>query len=343
MSGCSIYNLYTLGLWYTEVRSGGLAQYQASDYISTKCFYGAGKMLSTIAFYIGLLVATYLFVTMTLGSLIGVTQEARLWAPSTLPSLSLFGRLKVFLFNLAWFSICLLGSILVLAKWVLTFGSSDIALESNRWVEHYAAVIIIRCFVGKVNVTGLENLPDPDIKPAPVYISNHASQMDAASVYFIERRFLWIAKSSVLFLPGVGTVMYLGRHILIQRSGRNKKSVSNLYDKSNEAIQSGIPVFFFPQGTRWQAERLPFKEGAFIVAQTNQSSIVPISLEMPETGWNSWYPFSLLWNECPQVRLTIHKPIQVTGKEDREALKKQCMDKIYSVLSPVVSDAKKEK
>ncbi|GKY98515.1 hypothetical protein MPSEU_000808600 [Mayamaea pseudoterrestris] len=301
-------------------------------------------MLSILIYYVGLLLVAYLALTMTLGSAMGVFQEAKIWAPEGLPSLSIFGVLKVFLFNLVWFTICFLGSIIVCIRWILTLGTSDLALEMNRWVEHWAAVIIIRCFVGDVQVMGEENLPEPNMVPAPVYISNHASQMDAASVYFFNRRFLWVAKSSVLFLPGVGGVMYLGGHVLIKRSGKNKKSVSNLYEKSNEAIQKGLPMFFFPQGTRSQAERLAFKDGAFIVAQTNKSMIVPISLEMPKKGWNTAYPFSLLWNQCPEVRLTIHKPIQVTGTEDREALKQQCADVIYSVLPPPPgSGSKKEK
>lgn len=285
-----------------------------------------------VAYYAGLFVVAYLLVFMTLGSVMSIVQEAKIWAPDGLPSLSTYGKLKVFLFNLTWFSFCLFGSIIILLKWVLTFGYSDLAHDANRLVENGAAKLIIWCFVGDVKVVGMENLPDPSRVPAPVYIANHTSEMDAASVYFFNRRFLWVAKSSVLFLPGVGGVMYMAGHVLIKRSGKNKKSVSNLFEKSNEAIQKGLPVFFFPQGTRWQAERLPFKDGAFIVAQTNKSMLVPLSLEMPEDGWNSWYPFSLLWKECPHVTLTIHKPIQVTGDEDREALKRRCFDTIYSVL-----------
>lgn len=113
--------------------------------------------------------------------------------------------------------------------------------------------------------------------------------------------------------------------------GKNKSSVSSLFAKSNAAIQSGIPMFFFPQGTRRIDTRLEFKEGAFIVAQANQSDIIPLSLDVPRNVWNDWYPLS--WRQRrPVITLTIHTPIKVTGTEDREALKKRCMDQIYSVL-----------
>jgi len=127
-------------------------------------------------------------------------------------------------------------------------------------------------------------------------------------------------------------VMWLGGHVLINRKkGKNKSSKSALFAKSNAAIQSGIPMFFFPQGTRRIDARLEFKDGAFIVAQSNQSDIIPLSLDIPRNVWNDCYPLS--WRRRrPVVTLTIHKPIKVSGKEDREALKKQCMDQIYSVL-----------
>jgi 1-acyl-sn-glycerol-3-phosphate acyltransferase len=193
-----------------------------------------------------------------------------------------------------------------------------------------------------VQVIGIENLPDPDLKPAPVYICNHASQIDAAAVYFFDRRFKWIAKQSILYLPGVGLVMFLAKHVLIQRKGRNNKSVSNLFEKADAAVQSGIPMFFFPQGTRRISEKLPFKDGAFIVAQNNNSLLVPLSIEIPHNVWNTWYPISLLWSDDrPTVRLTIHKPIANVASRDREEIKAQSMQQIYSVL-PETADCCKE-
>jgi 1-acyl-sn-glycerol-3-phosphate acyltransferase len=84
---------------------------------------------------------------------------------------------------------------------------------------------------------------------------------------------------------------------------------------------------------------LDFKDGAFVVAQSNRSSIVPLSLDIPKNIWNHWYPLS---RDTPVVTLTIHKPIPVTGEEDRDSLKKQCMDQIYSVLPPTPSAPREE-
>lgn len=291
-------------------------------------------LLQYIGSYAAAILLGYIGFTTVAAAAVAVKQERKIWQSKALPSLSIMGQLKVFVFNIVWMMCCLIGSILISLKWVFMFGRSDIESEGNRWVEDTAARIVVRCLVGDVRVVGRENLPPLGIIPAPVYIANHSSQADAGAVYFLDRRFKWVAKKSVLYLPGVGQVMWLSQHVLIdRRKGKNGKSVSNLFEKSDAAIQSGLPMFFFPQGTRQIAERLPAKDGAFIVAQNNCSALVPVSIDIPVTAWNSTYPLSLLWGGGrPLVTLTVHKPISTDGNDDREVLKHKCMQQIYSVL-----------
>jgi 1-acyl-sn-glycerol-3-phosphate acyltransferase len=259
---------------------------------------------------------------------------------------------------MSWMIGCLIGSLFVLIKHIVMLGASDISKDSNRIVEDIVAKLCIWAFVGNVKIVGRENLPPINVQPAPVYIANHASQIDLGVVYYLNRRFKWISKLSVLYVPGVGLVMYLSKHVFIDRKkGKNEKSVSNLFEQSRIAIQDGLPMFFFPQGTRRIVERLPAKDGAFIVAQTNHSMLVPISIEIPSNAWNSYYPFhSLLGGRngdattTPTVTITIHPSISASSasasssnsngneKEDRERLKNQCMELIYSVL-PNYNDA----
>jgi 1-acyl-sn-glycerol-3-phosphate acyltransferase len=290
-------------------------------------------------------VAGYLVVMTVLSAALAVVQEAKIWKPKSVPSLSLYGCAKVFLFNIMWMSLCLAGSVLIVIKWFVTLGTSDIARDGNRWIECSVGKACLHCFVGTVKVVGRENLP-PDTtecKPAPVFVANHASQIDVAAVYYIERRFKWIAKRSVVYLPGVGQLMFLSRHVFIDRtSGKNKLSVTNLFEKSNAAVQSGIPMFLFPQGTRRIAEKLPFKNGAFVVAQTNKSALIPISIEVPLNAWNSWYPLNLIWGgSVPEVKLTVHTSIEVNGKEDLAELKQTCCEIIYSVLPEIETEKNK--
>lgn len=182
-------------------------------------------------------------------SIPSVFQERKIWRSDLLPSLSLFGHIRVYVFNVVWMSITLVGGLMLLPKWFMgkIFGF-DCQYEAYL-VEKFTAEMCCYLFVGAPEIRGLENLPpDNGTAPAPVYVANHASQIDLAAVYFLSRRFKWISKDSVRYLPGVGLIMSLSQHVFIQRTGKNKKSVKNLYEQSNNAIQSGLPMFFFPQG-----------------------------------------------------------------------------------------------
>lgn len=269
-----------------------------------------------------------------------VWQEHKIWAPSVLPSLSFFGHIKVFIFNVLWMGVTLVGGVLLIPKFILgkIFGF-DASYEAYL-VEWLTSQICCRLLVcPNVEIRGAENLPPDDGSvPAPVYVANHASQVDLGVIYFLGRRVKWIAKDSVRYLPGVGLIMTLSQHVFIKRTGKNKKSVSNLFKQSNKAIQSGLPMFVFPQGTRRMGVRLPFKDGAYIVAIENESQLIPISIQIPLTCWNSWYPLNILWGgSVDNVVLTIHKPIQAKKDSDKEDLKKQTYDAIFSVL-PLIGE-----
>jgi len=300
-------------------------------------------VLGLLVLLVKVVLGVYFVLVTFVASAVAANQERKIWAPPNMPSLSVFAMFKVFVFNLIWIALCAGGCFLLLIRHVLSGFTLDVAQECNIWVERKAAMLCMG-MIGTVQVVGEEHLPPDDTskQPAPVYIANHASQIDLGAVYFIQRRYKWIAKQSVLFIPGVGMTMYFGQHVLINRSkGKNKSSVSNLFQQSNTALQSGIPMFLFPQGTRVMAKQLPFKDGAFIMAQTNQSQIVPISIDIPMGVWESLYP--LPGSTIPQITITIHKPISVTGKEDRAVLKKQCFDQIYSCLPKIwVAEDKKE-
>lgn len=284
-----------------------------------------------------------------IGALASVDQERKIWLSPGIPSVSLFGMMKIFGLNVVWMNCCLLGAIItVLQSILLRYKPQD--EFAHDIVERGVAKLALRLFVGPVEIRGAEHLPPPDHPgsiPAPIYIANHSSQIDVAAVYELNRQFKWIAKSSVLYLPGVGQIMWLSDHVFIDRVHSKKKDqgkanpshrtgTRNLFVQSNKAVQSGKPMFFFPQGTRRMVERLPFKDGAFRIALDNGSRLIPISIHVPITAWNSFYPFTSLWRGyiggTPPVVLTIHPPIESKDFSDLETLKQACYDTIYSIL-----------
>jgi len=353
----------------------------------------AAVLLQQVLYYVALFGVAYHVVTMPLAAVVAVSQEAKIWKLASTPAssktggsgggsnhahrirppLSVLGRIKLFVSVLIWMTVCLLGSLLICVKYALTLGQSDLQ-EDAYLVEQCASKAIIGATVGRVDVIGIENLPPPrhgniSSNASPiVYVANHASQIDGSAVYWLERRFRWTMKRSILFLPGIGFLVALAGHILIQRpkkrdkerrnkttngngkegssnadndgsdDKRSNKSVSNFFEKANESLQSGMPIFVFPQGTRSMSERLPFKDGAFIVAETTRATIVPVSIDIPVDAWNSYYPVNLLlsWRRTPTtiptVKLTVHEPIPYDPSWDRVTVKSKCSDVIYSVL-----------
>lgn len=266
-----------------------------------------------------------------LGALVSVHQEQKIWKNPKLPSLTAFGMLKVYLMNVTWMLGCAVGALLSPLYCLLT-GSSDTRKFAHAIVERKCAQLLCHLLIAPVEVIGMQHIPE-DLcyqSPAPVMIANHDSQIDLAAVYFLNREWRWIAKSSVMMLPGVGQIMWLSGHVFIDRVNKSsgKTGARNLYIQSTASVQAGVPMFFFPQGTRRLGERLPFKDGAYKVALENKSKLIPISLEIPLTAWNSWYPLT----KAPQpIRITVHPPIDTVGK-DLETLKKESADIIYSVL-----------
>lgn len=297
------------------------------------------SLLAVALLFFAFLVPLFVLVgcLISVAALAAVYQERKIWLDPRVPSVSSFGMIKIFLLNFFWMSMCLAGAILTAVEALVTKNGLDLKYTrefAHKSVERRVAMLMTWMFVGPVIVKGTENiLPDEPGSPAPIFIANHACQIDTAAVYYLERQWRWIMKSSLMFLPGVGQITYLGDHIWIDRVKRKNKSkdsitgARNLYVKSDNSIQEGVPMFFFPQGTRRLGERLPFKDGAFKVAMNNDSVLVPISVEVPVTTWNSLYPFV----KSNPVVLTVHKPIESKGK-DIETLKKETFDILYSVL-----------
>jgi lysophosphatidate acyltransferase len=292
-----------------------------------------------------LLIASYAFkafflflCSSFLAGIASVFQERKIWKSRGVPNMNVFGLFKVYALNVMWMGACLLGAVYISIR-CMSIGNSHTRALAHNWMERTVAKFVVRWCVGPVEIKGAENLP-PALpgSPAPIYIANHASQIDVAVVYYLDRPFRWIAKSSVVYLPGVGQIMWLSGHVFIDRvkktagSSNPRTGARNLYIQSNKSIQEGVPMFFFPQGTRRMVEKLPFKDGAFKIALENESPLVPISIDIPIMAWNSMYPFTS--KQVKPVVLTVHKPIPTKGikLDDIEALKTECYDTIYSVL-----------
>lgn len=251
----------------------------------------------------------YYAATIPLFAVASTLQERKIWKQTPSP-LSIWGLFKVFIFNILWMVLIGIGALSLIPMWISRgMGPSSVSMEQNVVMERLTAMGLQKALVGKVKIVNQDKIPNVELfnpqSPAPIFIANHCSQLDLAVIYFVVRRFKWIAKQSVKYLPGVGLGMTFGGHVFIKRTGKNSKSVSNLYQQSNNTLQAGIPLVIFPQGTRRVTKNLPFKDGAFKIAIENEAPLVPISINVPVNMWNSFYPLNLLWGATEDQEVSI--------------------------------------
>lgn len=277
--------------------------------------------------------------------LASVYQERKLWLDDGMEPLNVVGFFKVYVYNLLWLMGSFLGCTLAVILRPITgiLGSSSLDYQINSIVER-AIGKLCQSTLGPVEIVGAENLPpvdNPNSQHSMIIAANHASQIDIGVSYSLDRRFKWISKRSVVYLPGVGMVMILGRHVLLNRKG--KESIKKMYDSASywlgKSSTETCPIFIFPQGTRSMSKRLPFKDGAFNMAIRDEVDIIPVSIDVPNNLWNDCYPFTL---SPRKVVVTVHKAIEVNKNSDKAQLKKQCEESIYSVL-PTHRDTAKSK
>ena len=129
------------------------------------------------------------------------------------------------------------------------------------------------------------------IKKGQVYVlvSNHQSLLDILVLYRLFKHFKWVAKQELFRFPLVGWNMALNRYIPIKRGARS--SILQMMKKSEQTLLAGSSVMIFPEGTRSTDNQIKsFKEGAFRLAITTQTPILPIVIDgtgtaLPKKGY----------------------------------------------------------
>lgn len=128
----------------------------------------------------------------------------------------------------------------------------------------------------RVRVRGLELL---DPKQTYVFVSNHRSYLDTATLFlYTGRRIGILAKKELLKVPVLGVGMGFVNVMAIDRS--NRESAIRTTDAAAERIRSGISFGVFVEGTRAKpGELLPFKKGAFYMARQAGVPVVPVAIK----------------------------------------------------------------
>jgi 1-acyl-sn-glycerol-3-phosphate acyltransferase len=137
-----------------------------------------------------------------------------------------------------------------------------------------------------VTVEGREKIRDDR---AYVIVANHQSLIDIFVLFRIFRHFKWVSKIENFRVPCIGWNMRLNRYIELRRG--DHESVLRMMQACERTLGEGNSIMMFPEGTRSQDGRLrAFKSGAFSLALSTRSPLLPIILEgtgnaLPKRGF----------------------------------------------------------
>lgn len=158
-----------------------------------------------------------------------------------------------------------------------------------QWTTARSFYYVMGTFLGiEVEVINEENLK----KLPAILVANHQSALD---ILMLGRIFppgcTVTAKSSLKWVPFLGWFMVLSGSLFLER-GNREKSVRTLNNALDVMRTKKRAVWIFPEGTRSHSTKLgllPFKKGAFHLAQQGKIPIVPIVVSNTSTLMNSKY------------------------------------------------------
>lgn len=129
------------------------------------------------------------------------------------------------------------------------------------------------CGLGYV-VEGLENLPETP----SILMAKHQSTWETIALRaLLPFRHTWVLKRELLWVPFFGWALALFRPIAIdRRSGR--KAVRKLLTEGKRALEDGLSIVIFPEGTRVAPEqRKRYGLGGAMLAAHTGAPVVPIA------------------------------------------------------------------
>lgn len=164
----------------------------------------------------------------------------------------------------------------------------------------------------------IEGDPPGDIQHKPyVVVANHESVADPFLLSWLPWDMRWVAKEEVFKPPLTGWALRFGGDIPIRRHDGN--SVRTMLAECARAIQAGISVMMFPEGTRSNHGELnPFKTGAFTLAIRTGVPVLPVAI----AGTRRMRPKGSWWFGKTLAGAKVLPPIPTRGltEGDAEAL-----------------------
>lgn len=182
----------------------------------------------------------------------------------------------------------------------------------------------------KVTIEGEENYsPDQNY----LVVSNHAGMADIPLILgAMKLNLRFVAKEELGKIPIFGRALKSGGYVFIKR-GQNREALQSMLQAA-DTLKAGRSIHIFPEGTRSKTgEILPFKRGAFIIAEKAKVPVLPVTI----VGSNLITPKQSLKINHGTVRMIIGKPIDPAKHAKAEELMKES----YKVISETLEKTNK--
>ncbi|MFO0547816.1 MAG: lysophospholipid acyltransferase family protein [Polyangiaceae bacterium] len=209
------------------------------------------------------------------------------------------------------FGVCVLGFLPIMGVSHALHRGDPTQRKPGRWMRRLGRLTSQLNPLWQFTVEGKA---PADIATRPyVVVSNHESMADPFLIAHLPWDMRWIAKEELYRIPIVGQAFAWSGDIALRRG--HGDSVRAVMAECREALDAGISIMIFPEGTRSKdGDLLPFKDGAFRLAIEAQVPILPLAL----TGTRDCLAKGQTRIGAANARLRILEPISTSGLGDAD-------------------------
>jgi 1-acyl-sn-glycerol-3-phosphate acyltransferase len=233
-------------------------------------------------------------------------QPANLEAPSHIVPTHLVLLTKIVLMPLMALATAFFGCIsLVCGLW-------DRSGRQQHAVARAWAATMLRLALSPVELIGADKL---DLGSPAVYASNHLSYMDTPVLFAkLPFQFRILAKHALWKIPFVGWYLNRSGQVPIDASS-SRSAIAGLL-RGVKALNSGLPLFVFPEGARSPNGALhPMASGCAFMAIRAGVPLVPLTL----VGTYELLPIHVYALRPRPLKIVVSDPIPTAGLTTKDA------------------------
>jgi 1-acyl-sn-glycerol-3-phosphate acyltransferase len=207
--------------------------------------------------------------------------------------------------------IVLIGFIYVAIVWLITAPFDRGRYAAGRAFRHLA---VAGTWINPYWHFRTGGIAIDDPRRPYVVVANHESYADIFLVSHLKWEMKWLAKDSIFKIPVMGWMMRMAGDIPINRG--NRGSAQQALEACRDRLSKRVSVMIFPEGTRSRGdELLPFKDGAFQLAISAGTPILPVAIAGTRDAMaKGSFSFRRATAIC-----SVLEPIDTTGLTTRDA------------------------